>query len=110
MNDLKNVERNFHDLIGSCLSERFLEHFEFPQLSDKLLKNQSAVDLPPFGAFFYFLAIEDGKPVLYVNARSRMDLDLDRLCIVDGESFEWIEDGDYTKIRQEHGVSGEVVL
>lgn len=111
MYDLKKVEENFHDMMRSVFSEKVMARVEFPELTEKLLKNQSAIDFPgTFGSFFYFLAIEDEKPILYVNAVSRMDLDFERLCIVDEQSFEWIEDGNYTQIREEKGVSRKVII
>lgn len=97
MHDLKKVEKNFHDLIRSIYKKRPIS-FELPEITEKLLTKQAALDMPEtFGGFFYFLAIEDEKPVLYVGVFSRMDPDLDRLCIVDEQSYRWIEDGSYSE-------------
>ena len=95
MHDFKKVEKNFHDLIRSIYKQRPIS-FELPEITEKLLAKQAAIDMPEtFGGFFYFLAIEDEKPVLYVGVFSRMNPDLDRLCIVDEQSYRWIEDGSY---------------
>ena len=97
MHDFKKVEKNFHDLIRSIYKQRPIS-FELPEITEKLLAKQAAIDMPEtFGGFFYFLAIEDEKPVLYVGVFSRMNPDLDRLCIVDEQSYRWIEDGSYSE-------------
>ena len=102
--DLKKVEKNFHDLIRGIYKERDIP-FDLPEITEELLAHEDVIDLPgTFGGYFYFLAIEDEKPVLYVNAFSRMDLDLDRMCIIGEDSCQWIEDGNYAQKRIEHHV------
>jgi len=40
MYDLKKVEENFHDMMRSVFSEKVMARVEFPELTEKLLKNQ----------------------------------------------------------------------
>ena len=39
-----------------------------------------------FGQFSYFLVIDDGKPVIYLHAISRMDLDM--VAFIDENGYE----------------------
>ena len=104
MYDLKKVEKNFQDFIRNIYPEDDIP-VDLPEITEDLLTKQWGIDLPgTFGGFEYFLAIEDEKPILYLKAFSRMDLDLDRVAIVDDESFKWIENVDYEEKLKEHGL------
>lgn len=84
MYDLKKLEEKFHEYLKSRLKN---EHYDFDKLkiTEELLKQQEAFYMP-FGHISYFLAIEDDeKPVLYVHASSRMDLDL--IVFIDEEEY-----------------------
>ena len=96
MYDLKKIEENFHKLICEFIFKNPLERegYQFPKLTEELLTHEDFTRVPGmYGGFFYYLKIENGKPVLYANASSRMDLD--ELYIVDEESYKWIKNGNY---------------
>lgn len=104
MDDLERVEKNFQDFIRNIYPENDIP-VDLPEITEKLLEKQWGIDLPgTFGGFDYFLAIEDEKPILYLKAFSRMDNFLDRVAIVDEESFKWVENVDYNKKLKEHGL------
>ena len=81
---MKKLEENFHEFLKTGLNEK---HYNIDgiELTEELLKQQEAFYIP-FGYMSYFLVIEDEKPVLYVHASTRMDIDL--MCFVDEDSYE----------------------
>lgn len=104
MHDLNKIEKNFQDFIRNIYPKDDIP-VDLPEITEELLTKQEVIDLPgTFGGFFYFLAIEDEKPILYLQAFSRMDLDLDKVAIVDEESFKWVENVDYEQKLKEHGI------
>ena len=84
MHDLKKLEKKFHEFLKSGLNEKDYD-FDEIEITEKLLEEKEAFFIP-FGYLTYFLVIEDGKPVVYVNAATRMDTDA--ICFVDEESYE----------------------
>ncbi len=76
MHDLRKVEEKFHEFIEI---DRYPDRDEL-RITESLLTQQEAVYIP-FGWMTYFLVIEDGRPVLYAHAISRMDLD--SICFID---------------------------
>ena len=92
--DLKKVEDKFHEYLKSRLIKGVYRIDEI-KLTEDLFKQQEAFYIP-FGWISYFLVIEDEKPVVYVNAISRMDLDV--IGFVDENSYEdysvWDKDFD----------------
>ena len=95
--DLKKIEENFHMLIKDFyLREENIGDYDysFPKVTGDLFVREDFNRVPGmYGGFFYFLKLEGGKPVLYVNASSRMDLD--ELIIIDEICYTWIGDGEY---------------
>lgn len=73
MHDLTKVEQKFHEYLKSRLNEDIYRIDEI-RITEELLKKEAAFYMP-FGWISYFLVIEGGKPFVYANACSRMDLD-----------------------------------
>ena len=84
MHDLKKLEKKFHEFLKSGLNEKDYD-FDEIEITEKLLEEKEAFFIP-FGYLTYFLVIEDEKPVVYVNAATRMDTDT--ICFVDEDSYE----------------------
>ena len=84
MHDLKKLDDKFHEFLKSGLNEKDYD-FDEIEITEKLLDEKEAFYIP-FGYLTYFLVIEDGKPVVYVNAATRMDTDT--ICFVDEDSHE----------------------
>lgn len=80
MHDLKRLEEKFHEFIGA---DDGYDKSEI-RITEELLERKEMLYIP-FGYMTYFLVIEDEKPVLYVRAVSRMDLN--SICFVDEEGF-----------------------
>lgn len=74
MYDLKKVEEKFHEYLKERLNEEIYRIDEI-RITEDLLEKEAAFYIP-FGWISYFLVIENGKPVVYSNACSRMDLDV----------------------------------
>lgn len=83
MHDLKKVEAKFHEYLRVNLSEEY--RINEIKITEGLLKQQEAFYIP-YGWVSYFLVIEDEKPVIYVNACTRMDIDI--ICFVDENGYE----------------------
>ena len=100
MYDLEKIDEIFHESIISKLSEKVLERNQIPKI-DEVLFNEIRIIEVPFGGFFYFLALEDEKPVLYVSPFSRMDPDYAPIHIIDEDSYTLInEDNEnYSEIK-----------
>lgn len=92
MHDLKRLEEKFHEYLKARLDENYFRIDEI-RLTEDLFTQQEAFYMP-FGWISYFLVMEDGKPVVYANACSRMDLDV--VAFIDEDGFEdydvWLED------------------
>ena len=80
MYDLKKLEKRFHEFINV---DKYYDKDEI-RITEDLLKQEEALYIP-FGEMRYFLVIEDERPVLYVHAFSRMDLD--SICFVDEDGY-----------------------
>ena len=97
ISDLKKIEENFKVLINDFFlfkGDMGDYEYHFPELTDDLYINEDFNRVPGmYGGFFYFLKLEDGKPILYANASSRMDMD--ELYIIDVICYRWIKDGRY---------------
>lgn len=95
--DLKRIEENFRILVKDFfLNEKCIGDYDyhFPKITEDLYIQEEFNRVPGmFGGFFYFLKLEDGKPVLYAEASSRMDLE--ELYIIDETCYRWIKDGIY---------------
>jgi len=76
-------------------------------MDEKLLSQEAVIDVP-FGACFYFIAVENDKPVLYLRAVSRMDPDFEKVFRDDGERLKAIETNEYLQKRDEHNVKGVI--
>ena len=101
MYDLKKIEKNFHDLIGNAMPKDCYDDFEFPALTMDLSSIEESI-MPPgdyLVYFFYFLKCEDEKCLLYVNV-----FPVDELFIIDENSYKWIKNGDYKKVRAENNI------
>lgn len=84
MVDLKKVEDKFHEYLKSRLDENIYRIDEI-RITEDLLEKEAAFYIP-FGWISYFLVIEDGKPTVYANACSRMDLDT--VAFIDEDGYE----------------------
>lgn len=84
MYDLKKVNEKFHEFLKSGLKEERYNLNEI-EITEELLEQQEAIYIP-FGYVSYFLVIEDEKPVVYVHAATRMDLDL--ITFIDENGYE----------------------
>ena len=84
MDDLKKVEKKFHEYLKARLDEKIYRIDEIRVTKD-LLEKEAAFYIP-FGWISYFLVIEDGKPAVYAHACSRMDLDT--VAFIDEDGFE----------------------
>lgn len=84
MYNLNDVEIMFHEYLKSEF--RLEYNLNELKITEDLLNEEEALYIP-FGWISYFLVIEhDEKPVLYVNAVSRMDLDL--VAFIDENGYE----------------------
>ena len=91
--DLRKVEEKFHEYLKSRLSNDF--RVNEVKLTEDLFKQEEAFYIS-FGWISYFLVIEDEKPVVYLNACTRMDIDI--IGFVDEDGYEdydlWDKDFD----------------
>ena len=75
MHDLTNIQKTFNELIMSRLDDKILERNNIGEneelIREELFEMKEIIEVP-FGSIIYFLATEDGKPVLYVEIASRM--------------------------------------
>lgn len=99
MYDLKKVNEKFQEFLKSGLNENRYNLDEI-EITEELLEQQEAIYIP-FGFVSYFLVIEDEKPVVYVHAATRMDLDLIAFVDENGyESYDVFED--HKDIREKY--------
>ena len=89
MYDLTNIRKSFNELILSKLSEEILKRNNIGEdeelIREELLEMREIIEVP-FGSIIYFLALEDEKPVLYVEKASRMGSD--DLYVIEEDSYE----------------------
>ena len=89
MYDLTNIRKSFNELILSKLSEEILKRNNIGEdeelIREELLEMREIIEVP-FESISYFLALEDEKPVLYVEIASRMGSD--NLYVIKDNSYE----------------------
>ena len=89
MYDLTNIRKSFNELILSKLSKEILKRNNIGEdeelIREELLEMREIIEVP-FGSIIYFLALEDEKPVLYVEMASRMGSD--ELYVIKDNSYE----------------------
>ena len=102
MYDLTKVEEKFHEYLKERLDENIFRIDEI-KITEKLLEQQDAFYMP-FGWVSYFLVIEDEKPVVYVNACSRMDLDT--IVFIDENGYEEYDvwGGEHPDMREKYSI------
>ena len=107
MYDLRKVEEKFHEYLKSRLNEKVYRIDEI-KITEDLLKQEEAFYIW-FGSLSYFLVIEDEKPVIYANARSRMDLDM--IAFIDENGYEDYDvwDGDHPDVIKRYTVHAKKV-
>ena len=95
--DLKKLEKKFHEMTNV---DRY-HYMDEIRITEELLEQAKCVYIP-FGNMTYFLVIEDGKPVLYIHAVSRMDLD--SICFMDEDDCECYDifDGDNQEMYEKY--------
>ena len=84
MYDLKKVNENFQEFLKTELDEKFYR-FEELEITEELTSQQEAFHIPS-GIVAYFLAIEDEKPVVYLHASAKADLDV--VAFIGEDGFE----------------------
>lgn len=105
MYDLTNIRKSFNELILSKLSEEILKRNNIGEdeelIREELLEMREIIEVP-FGSIIYFLALEDEKPVLYVEKASRMGSD--NLYVIKDNSYECydIYDGYPAEIKDKY--------
>ena len=100
MYDLRKVEEKFHEYLKSRLNEEIYRIDEI-KITEELLEKQEAFYIP-FGWISYFLVIEDGKPVVYANASSRMDLDVVAFIDEDGYEDYYVWAGEHPEMSERY--------
>ena len=89
MYDLTNIRKTFNERILSRLDEKILKRNYIGEdeelIREELFEMREIIEVP-FGSIIYFLALEDEKPVLYVEIASRMGSD--DLYVIKDDSFE----------------------
>lgn len=89
MHDLTNIRKNFDELVLSRLSDEVLKRNcidENEELITEELFNRREIIEVPFGSIIYFLVLEDGNPVLYLEKASRMGSD--DLYVIKEDSYD----------------------
>ena len=105
MYDLAKIRKTFDEVIMSRLDDEILERNDIGKdeelIREELFEMREIIEIP-FGAIIYFLAIEDEKPVLYVEIASRMGSD--DLYVIKDSSYECydIYDGYPPKIKDKY--------
>ena len=89
MHDLTKIRKTFDEVIMSRLDEEILERNDISEdeelIREELFEMREIIEIP-FGSIIYFLALEDEKPVLYVEIASRMGDHY--IYLIDGDSYE----------------------
>ena len=102
MVDLKKVEEKFYEYLKARLDEKIYRIDEI-RITEDLLEKEEAFYIP-FGWISYFLVIENGKPAVYANACSRMDLDV--IAFIDEDGFEdyYVWAGEHPEMSKKYGI------
>ena len=78
MHDLTKIRKNFDEVIMSRLNDEILKRNNIGEneelIREELFEMREIIEVP-FGSIIYFLALEGGNPVLYVEIASRMGSD-----------------------------------
>lgn len=93
--DLKRIEERFHNFIRV---DKYDE--EDVKITEELFVTGNKLYIP-FGWMNYFLAVDDGKPVLYIRMISRMDMN--SMCFIDAEGvkcYDLFLNDDHKDIRR----------
>ena len=89
MHALTNIQKTFYELILNRLGEEVLKrnniHENKELIREELFEMKEIIEVP-FGSIIYFLALEDEKPVLYVEIASRMGSD--DLYVIKEDSYD----------------------
>ena len=99
MKELKKIEKQFFKFLKPDPEhEKYMTEIE---ITEKLFLQEEAVYIP-FRWINYFLAMEDGKQVLYAQAVSRMDLN--SIYIFDENGYESYDIffGDHKDIQEKY--------
>ena len=105
MYDLTNIRKTFNELILIRLDDEILKRNDIGEdeelIREELFEMREIIEVP-FGSIIYFLALEDEKPVLYVEIASRMGSD--DLYVIKDSSYECydIYDGYPPKIKDKY--------
>ena len=103
--DLTNIRKTFDELVVSRLSDKVFERNGISNdeelITEELLNKCKIIEVP-FGSIVYFLVLEDGKPVLYLEKASRMGSD--DLYIINEEGCKYydIYDGYPPEIKERY--------
>ena len=88
MHDLTDIQKTFDELFLSRFNEEiFIRndiHEDEELIREELFEIREVISIP-FGSLFYFLALEDEKPVLYVELAFRMGAD--DIYVIEGDSY-----------------------
>ena len=98
MPDLKRIDEKFNEEIISIFDEEVLDRDKVPPITDELFNRMARIEVP-FGDLTYFLNLEDGKPVLYVQAWSAMADEI-RYWIIDEDSCRLVNADDFLEINE----------
>ena len=89
MHDLTKIQKTFNELFLSRFNEEiFIRndiHEDEELIREELFEMREIIEVP-FGSIIYFLALEDEKPVLYVEMASRMGSD--DLYVIKEDSYD----------------------
>ena len=89
MHDLTNIQKTFNELILSRLGEEVLKrndiHEDEELIREELFDMKEIIEVP-FESIIYFLVLEDGNPVLYLEKASRMGSD--DLYVIKEDSYD----------------------
>ena len=105
MHDLTNIRKSFDELVLSRLNDEVFKvngiRKDEELITEELLNKREIIEVP-FGSIIYFLALEDEKPVLYLEKASRMGSD--DLYIINEDGYEYydIYDGYPPEIRERY--------
>lgn len=88
MHDLRNIQKTFDELFLNRFNEEIFLRNDIGKdeklIREELFEIKEIINIP-FGFLQYFLALEDGKPILYAELNSRMGTE--NLYIIKGDSY-----------------------
>ncbi|MBR5503276.1 MAG: hypothetical protein IKV87_02350 [Methanobrevibacter sp.] len=99
MYDLSKLEEKFHEFLTDGLKEGDYDKSKLPKLNEDLFEEMGELRWTYY--FRYYLALEDGKPVLYVRAYSTVH-DMDEAFVVTETSYYWDKERKYFKNAKGH--------